>query len=58
MRSLAVPAVALSLAFLAAPAQAAYDRDGPYLDYSTTFALGAHGHIPNASTRSRPSTRR
>ena len=41
-------AAALSLAFVAAPAQAVYDRDGPYLDYSTTFALGVHGEIPKA----------
>jgi heparosan-N-sulfate-glucuronate 5-epimerase len=31
-----------------APAQAAYDRDGPYLDYSTMYALGEHGRIPRS----------
>jgi heparosan-N-sulfate-glucuronate 5-epimerase len=34
---------------LAAPkARAVYDRDGPYLDYSTMYALGVHGVIPRS----------
>jgi len=32
----------------ATPAAAAYDRDGPYLDYSTMYALGVHGELPRA----------
>jgi hypothetical protein len=47
MRLVAVAALAFALV-LAAPAEAAYDRDGPYLDYSTTYALGVHGQIPKA----------
>ena len=37
-----------TLALMAAPASAAYDRDGPYLDYSLIFPLGEHGRLPRA----------
>jgi heparosan-N-sulfate-glucuronate 5-epimerase len=46
MRSAVVTAVIMVLA--AGPASAAYDRDGPYLDYSTMYALGVHGKLPRA----------
>ncbi len=31
-----------------AAANAAYDRDGPYLDYALMFALGEHGKVPRS----------
>jgi hypothetical protein len=33
---------------LPAVADAAYDRDGPYLDYALMFPLGEHGKLPRA----------
>jgi heparosan-N-sulfate-glucuronate 5-epimerase len=38
----------LSALWPAAPADAVYGRDGPYLDYATTVPLGEHGKLPIA----------
>jgi heparosan-N-sulfate-glucuronate 5-epimerase len=48
MRSVLFCAAVALVTLMAAPAQAAYDRDGPYLDYSLMFALGEHGKLPRA----------
>jgi hypothetical protein len=48
--SLAASVVALTLSTATEPpsADAAYSRDGPYLDYATMPPLGKHGEIPKA----------
>ncbi len=48
LRLLILPLVWLTGLLFVPSAFAAYGRNGPYLDYSTTFALGAHGVVPRS----------